>query len=108
MPKAYLLGRQGVAELGRGEAGLLVPMQGFNFDLDYVDQRVVATCDLHLTLMETRNGLWASLQYNSEIFEVTTIRNLAARFLCLVQAIAQGRNDPLRELAAAARAGAGD
>ena len=108
MPKAYMLGRQGVAELGRGEAGLLVPMQGFNFDLDYVDQRVVATCDLHLTLMETRNGLWASLQYNSEIFEVTTIRNLAARFLCLVQAIAQGRNDPLRELAAAARAGAGD
>jgi len=53
--------------------------------------------DLTLWVKETGRGLLAGIDYSSELFETSTVRDFIARFQSRLRRIADGKNDPLNE-----------
>lgn len=111
MPRAHTL-REIDTTRARGEPGVVVPMDAFDVQLELIDRRVTATCDLHLGLLPTRQGLIASLQYNTEVFDPSAITEMSSRYCQLLDILAgphggqpaQARRDlRIRELALAIR-----
>ena len=57
---------------------------------------VTAKFDLTLEIEETREGLSANIEYNSDLFEPATVRRLAQHYVTLLEGIAL---DPVRSVA---------
>jgi len=57
-----------------------------------------AKFDLSLFIMETAQGLRASLEYNTDLFNVTTITRMLGNFQTLLEGIAANPQQPLSDL----------
>jgi amino acid adenylation domain-containing protein len=85
----------GLAPLALGEAGAKAMLGSLPVESVALEQRV-AQFDLMLMMAETEEGLSASLQYSTDLFDAPTISRLAAHFGSLLEGIA---NDPQARIA---------
>ncbi|MCT7967811.1 amino acid adenylation domain-containing protein [Laspinema sp. D1] len=80
-----------------------------NFALDTLDlpgisltpglvERGTAQCDLSLSLWETKTGLVASWEYNSDLFKADTIARMAGHYQTLLEAITLNPEQRISEL----------
>ncbi len=93
--QAQLLKDERLAAFALGEEGASMELGGLRLESVRLEQRV-AQFDLSLTVAEVDDGLTASLEYNSDLFEAATIRRMLAHFRTLLESIV---HDPARHLA---------
>ncbi len=95
--QAHLLKDEGLAAFALGEEGARMELGGLRLESVRLEQRV-AQFDLALTVAEVDDGLAASLEYNSDLFEAATIRRMLAHFRTLLESIVQDPAQPLARL----------
>src|SRR5678815_4991507 len=84
--KAHLLNKEGLSSFALGETGSCVQLG--ELELQYIGlEQQVTQFDLTLTVAELNDGLSASLQYNTDIFDAATIRRMAGHFQRLLEGI---------------------
>jgi len=84
--RAHLLNKEGLSSFALGETGSRVQLG--ELELEYVGlQQQVTQFDLTLTVAEPDEGLSASLQYNTDIFDAATIARMASNFQRLLEGI---------------------
>jgi natural product biosynthesis luciferase-like monooxygenase protein len=97
LQKAYLLDRDGLASLAIGESGARVTLG--ELPLESVRVRQQATqFDLTLVMAEVDGCLCASLQYNTDLFDATTIVRISEHFQTLLKAIIVAPDRPIATL----------
>jgi non-ribosomal peptide synthetase component F len=69
-------------------------LEQFDFEIK------IAKFDLTVTLQETGNGLTGVWEYNTDLFEQATIRNLAANYRSLLAHVAGSPSEPIEALMA--------
>ena len=79
LQKAHSRSVAGMASLALGEAGSRVELGSLTLESLSLDQRV-AQFDLTLMMVEEDEGLAASWQYNTDLFDAPTIARMAAHF----------------------------
>ncbi|MFP5260275.1 MAG: condensation domain-containing protein, partial [Blastocatellia bacterium] len=87
LQKAPLFADHHMAALAIGEAGAQIKLGSLVLESMKLEQQE-GQFDLTLMVAETGSGLTASFQYNSDIFEAETIRDMASHFANLLEAIA--------------------
>lgn len=95
--QAHLLKDEGLAAFALGEEGARMELGGLRLESVRLEQRV-AQFDLALTVAEVDDGLAASLEYNTDLFEAATIRRMLAHFHTLLESIVQDPAQPLARL----------
>ncbi len=85
--KAQLSGEEAMGAFSLGEAGAQMNLGGLPLESMRLEQRV-AQFDLSLTTVEIGDELSASLEYNTDLFDATTIKRLLEHFQTLLEAIA--------------------
>ncbi|HET7287351.1 MAG TPA: amino acid adenylation domain-containing protein, partial [Pyrinomonadaceae bacterium] len=84
--KAHLLNKEGLSSFALGETGSCVQLG--ELELQYIDlEQQVTQFDLTLTVAELNEGLSASLQYNTDIFDAATMTRMAGHFQQLLEGI---------------------
>jgi amino acid adenylation domain-containing protein len=83
-----------LAALALGEEGVQLKLGDLKVESFALDQRV-AQFDLTMMLAESEDGLAASLQYNTDLFESATIRRMIGHFQTLLEGIV---DDPTQRL----------
>jgi len=78
-----------------GEAGSRINLGGLELELLDIEEQV-SMLDLTLTMIEEGDSLSASLQYNTDLFDDTTIKRMTENFLRLLEVLV--RNPHLRIL----------
>jgi len=78
------------------EAALSLP--GLSLSMIDLDS-VVAKFDLSVALTETDNGLEGAIQLNTDLFDETTIQQLAEHFRGLLEGVATDPSKPIHDLA---------
>jgi amino acid adenylation domain-containing protein len=75
------------------------PLQlpGLTIDPFDMDQKTTF-CDLYLILQETRQGIHARFEYNTDIFEIETIQRISKHFECLLQCVMHNPDIPFSRL----------
>jgi amino acid adenylation domain-containing protein len=102
LQKTQLAEEASLLAMARGHAGARVNLGGLA--LEYADfEKRVATgiagrLDLTLTMAETSAGLSASFQYNTELFDATTMARMAAHFQKLLEGIVANPSAPIETL----------
>ena len=86
MQTAHPYSEKGLTSLALGQAGAELNLGGLRLQSMELDQQI-AQFDLTLMLAEVEGGLTASLQYNTDLFEATTIRRLVGHFEILLEGI---------------------
>ena len=86
LQQAQLLKEQGLAAFALGEAGAQLRLGELTLEAMALEQRV-AQFDLSLVMAEVGGGLLASLEYNTDIFDETSIRQMAGHFRTLLEGI---------------------
>jgi amino acid adenylation domain-containing protein/FkbH-like protein len=89
--------REELAEFVLGESGATMSLGGLQVESLALEQRV-AQFDVTLMMVEAGGGLAASIQYNADLFEPSTIARLARHFETLVEGIAADPDRRLSEL----------
>ncbi len=85
-------------------AGAAVNVSGYTFPLGSLQLESVsidhggAPLDLTLAIAQIRESLAASMQYNSTLFERSTMVRMAGHFQVLLQSIVDGAHHPIAEL----------
>ncbi|MEM8530663.1 MAG: amino acid adenylation domain-containing protein [Chloroflexota bacterium] len=96
LQKAHLLDAQGLTPFVLREAGAQMELGGLLIESVALRQRV-AQFDLVLTMTEMDDGFGASFEYNTDLFDPTTIERMAGHFKSLIEGIvynpAQSIND---------------
>jgi natural product biosynthesis luciferase-like monooxygenase protein len=82
----YRLGEQGVLPLLMSETGTRIELGELELESYALEQRV-AMLDLTLTVIDVGESLSASLQYNSDLFEASTIERMLRHFETLLKGI---------------------
>jgi len=83
--KTHLLDDQGMAAFALGEAGARMKLGELELESLALEQRV-AQFDLTLVMAETEcSTLGASLQYNTDLFDASTIARIAGHFETLLE-----------------------
>ncbi|SHM78877.1 amino acid adenylation domain-containing protein [Duganella sacchari] len=59
---------------------------------------VSAKFDLTLSVSEDEGGLWCALEYNTDLFEASTIENMAGHYARLLQALTEAQDTPIGDL----------
>lgn len=95
--QAHVLKDEGLAAFALGEEGARLELGGLRLESVRLEQRV-AQFDLALTVAEVDDGLAASLEYNSDLFEAATIRRMLAHFRTLLESIVDDPAQPLARL----------
>ena len=85
------------AEFVLGESGAAISLGNLQLESLALEQRV-AQFDLTLMMVEAAGGLRASIQYNADLFDPSTIARLATHFQTLVQGIVANPRQRLSEL----------
>ena len=83
--KTHLLNDQGIASFALGETGAQMELGGLLLESLALQQRVTQF-DLTLVMAETDSTMGASLQFNTDLFDVTTIARMAGHFQILLDA----------------------
>ncbi|HEX8889429.1 MAG TPA: amino acid adenylation domain-containing protein, partial [Pyrinomonadaceae bacterium] len=86
LQNAHLGDEESLASLALGEEGVRLKLGELEVESVALEQRV-AQFDLTIMFAELDGGLTASLQYNTDLFELETIERLASHFEQLLQAI---------------------
>ncbi|HET9359033.1 MAG TPA: amino acid adenylation domain-containing protein, partial [Vicinamibacterales bacterium] len=86
--------REELAEFVLGESGATMSLGGLQLESLALEQRV-AQFDLTLMMVEAGGGLAASIQYNADLFDPSTISRLARHYQTLVEGVSA---DPQRRL----------
>ena len=86
-----------LAPFALGETGATMRLGTLPVESLALEQRV-AQFDLLLMMAETEDGLAASVQYSTDLFEATTISRLAAHFCTLLEGIAAHPQWPIADL----------
>jgi amino acid adenylation domain-containing protein len=86
-----------LAAFALGEDGALAEVGGLHLESVALPERRVP-CELVLMLAETGDGLAASLQYNSALFDASTAERLLGHFARLLAGMAANPSAPLAEL----------
>lgn len=97
LQQSPLADSQELASLALGEAGSQIELEGMVLESVALAQRAVQF-DLALVAAETADGMGISLQYNSDLFEATTISCMLDHFLTLLEGIAAQPNQRLSDL----------
>ena len=84
--KVPLSGEEAMGAFSLGEAGVRMNLGGLPLESMRLEQRI-AQFDLSLTMVEVGNELSASLEYNTDLFDVATIKRLLGHFQTLLQAV---------------------
>jgi natural product biosynthesis luciferase-like monooxygenase protein len=82
--KTHLLDDQGMAAFALGEAGARMKLGELALESLALEQRI-AQFDLTLVMAETEATLGASLQYNTDLFDKSTIARIAGHFETLLE-----------------------
>lgn len=85
--KPHLPGQENLAAFALGRPGARIQMGELILESVAPDHQA-AQFDLTLVMAETDGGLGASLQYNSDLFDLHTIERMAANFQTLLESIA--------------------
>lgn len=86
LQQAQLLKEQGLAAFALGQAGAPLRLGELALETVALEQRV-AQFDLSLVIAEVGGGLRACLEYNTDIFDETTIEQIARQFQILMEGI---------------------
>jgi amino acid adenylation domain-containing protein len=84
--RAHLLNREGLASFALGETGSRLQLGELELQSIGLEQRVTQF-DLTLTVAELSDGLAASLQYDTDVFDAVTIDRMAGHFQLLLEGI---------------------
>jgi len=96
LQKAPFSSEQALALLAVGETGARLNLSGVQLE-SIALKRLVAQFDLTMRIAESDNQLVISLEYNSDLFDASTIARMAGHFRCLLQsAIANPKQRLLR------------
>ncbi|HJT30041.1 MAG TPA: amino acid adenylation domain-containing protein, partial [Pyrinomonadaceae bacterium] len=97
LQKAHSRSVAGMAALALGEAGSRVELGGLTLESISLDQRV-AQFDLTLMMVEEDEGLAASWQYNTDLFDAPTIARMAAHFKTTLAKLINDPSLPVSQL----------
>jgi natural product biosynthesis luciferase-like monooxygenase protein len=97
LQKAYLLDRDGLSSLAIGESGALVKLGELWLESVSVKQEI-SQLDMTLAMAEVGEGLSASLQYNTDLFDAATIIRLEDHFHTLLSNIVAAPDQPISAL----------
>lgn len=97
LQKAYLADAEGLAPFALGEAGAQIKMGEMELESVAVEQRI-AQFDLTLAMAEAGECLSASLEYNTDLFDETTIARMAEHFQIMLEAILSDPSLPVSDL----------
>src|SRR5947209_155793 len=86
LQKSFLLDEEGLSAFALGEAGARMRLGELTLESHALEQRI-AQFDLTLSMAEMGNGLGASFEFNTDLFEPQTIERMSAHFRALLQAI---------------------
>jgi amino acid adenylation domain-containing protein/non-ribosomal peptide synthase protein (TIGR01720 family) len=95
--KAHLMGEQDFAEFALGEGGAQIEMGSLRLESQVLEHHV-SQFDMTLTMAEAREGVAASIEYNTDLFDATTIQRMARHLEVLLQSIADNSRQRLSEL----------
>jgi hypothetical protein len=97
LQKAPPLVGEGLAALALGEAGVQINLGGLKLTSVVLEQRV-AQFDLMLAIAEVDDGLIASFQYNTDLFESATIARMARHLQTLLKGVVANPDQRLSDL----------
>jgi hypothetical protein len=84
MPKAPMLQGQ-MGPKRDGESRLTVALDALTAELQLIDRRVTGNCELNMGCFEAPGGLLGTLQYNTELFDESTIAAMVVRLTQLAR-----------------------
>jgi len=88
LQKAHLLDQEGLTAFALGESGASLEVAGLDLESVALEQRV-AQFDLTVVMAETNGTLGISLQYDTELFEESTIKRMSGHLQTLLSAIVE-------------------
>src|SRR5215831_9065510 len=94
MQKSHLLHEEGLPLFALGEPGARMNLGGLELESMSLPQRI-SQFDLSLMAAEAGDDLAASFEYNTDLFELETIRRMAGHFLNLLESIVAGSTQPI-------------
>ncbi len=86
LQRAHQLDEEGLAAFALSEAGAHIDLGQLRLESISLERRV-AQFDLTLSMVETEDGLSASIEYNRDMFEEQSVNRLALHFITLLEAI---------------------
>ena len=97
LQKAPFLNEQGLTSLAMCEDGASLQWAGYVLEVVGLEQRATQF-DLTLMMAETAEGLTASFEYNTDLFNASTIERLGAHFNTLLESIVGNPEQRISEL----------
>jgi amino acid adenylation domain-containing protein len=97
LQKAPFLNEQGLTSLAMCEDGASLQWAGYDLEVVGLEQRATQF-DLTLMMAETAEGLTVSFEYNTDLFNASTIERLGAHFQTLLESIVSNPEQRISEL----------
>lgn len=97
LQKSHVRQESELASFALGRRGAQLELSGLRLESLALEQQV-AQFDLTLVMAEVEGGLAASLQYNTDIFDATTMQRMAGHFVKLLEGITSAPQQPLKLL----------
>jgi amino acid adenylation domain-containing protein/non-ribosomal peptide synthase protein (TIGR01720 family) len=101
MQKAPLLHEEGLSLFALGEYGAHMNLGGLELESMRLEQRI-AQFDLSLVMAEAKDELMATFEYNTALFDSTTVSRMAEHFTTLLNGLAENPTSPISSLPLAA------
>jgi amino acid adenylation domain-containing protein/non-ribosomal peptide synthase protein (TIGR01720 family) len=102
MQKAPQLHEEGLSLFALGEHGACMNLGGLELESVRLEQRI-AQFDLSLVMAEAKDELAATFEYNTTLFDATTVSRMAEHFTTLLHGIAENPRRPISSLPLAAK-----
>ncbi|HYO64056.1 MAG TPA: amino acid adenylation domain-containing protein, partial [Pyrinomonadaceae bacterium] len=97
LQKGHVRGEESVSAFAAGAAGACVTLGALTLEPLPLEQRV-AQFDLTLTAAEVEGRLAASFQYNTDLFDASTVARMAGHFETLLRAVAERPSERVSKL----------
>jgi amino acid adenylation domain-containing protein/non-ribosomal peptide synthase protein (TIGR01720 family) len=101
MQKAPQLHEEGLSLFALGECGARMNLGGLELESMRLAQRI-AQFDLSLVMAEAKDELAATFEYNTALFDSTTVSRMAEHFTTLLHGLAENPRRPISSLPLAA------
>jgi amino acid adenylation domain-containing protein len=86
LDKPHRVAEQAGPAFARGETGLRMDLGGFVMESIPLERRA-ATLDLVMLIIETTGSLSASIRFNTDLFDASTIARMAGHFQALLESV---------------------
>ncbi|MGD1020131.1 MAG: amino acid adenylation domain-containing protein [Verrucomicrobiia bacterium] len=86
LDKPHRVAEQAEPSFARGETGLRMDLGGFVMESIPLERRA-ATLDLVMLIIETTGSLSASIRFNTDLFDASTIARMAGHFHALLESV---------------------